>query len=53
MSTEKPHGFKKADRVAVEICIGCAICRYCRKGLVNPAEGSVDNLFAGKVEELI
>jgi len=35
---EKVHGFKKADRVAVEICIGCAICRYCRKGLVNLCE---------------
>ena len=27
---EKVHGFKKGDRVAAEICIGCAICRYCR-----------------------
>ena len=35
---EKVHGFKKADRVAAEICIGCAICRYCRKGLVNLCE---------------
>jgi len=32
---EKVDGFKKGDRVATEICIGCAICRYCRKGLVN------------------
>ncbi len=32
---EKVHGFKAGDRVATEICIGCAICRYCRKGLVN------------------
>jgi threonine dehydrogenase-like Zn-dependent dehydrogenase len=35
---EKTHGFKKGDRVAAEICIGCAICRYCRKGLVNLCE---------------
>ncbi len=35
---EKVHGFKKGDRVAAEICIGCAICRYCRKGLVNLCE---------------
>jgi L-iditol 2-dehydrogenase len=35
---EKVHGFKKGDRVATEICIGCAICRYCRKGLVNLCE---------------
>jgi threonine dehydrogenase-like Zn-dependent dehydrogenase len=35
---EKVHGFEKADRVAAEICIGCAICRYCRKGLVNLCE---------------
>jgi len=35
---EKVRGFKKKDRVAAEICIGCAICRYCRKGLVNLCE---------------
>jgi 2-desacetyl-2-hydroxyethyl bacteriochlorophyllide A dehydrogenase len=35
---EKVHGFMKGDRVATEICIGCAICRYCRKGLVNLCE---------------
>ena len=35
---EKVHGSKKGDRVAAEICIGCAICRYCRKGLVNLCE---------------
>jgi 2-desacetyl-2-hydroxyethyl bacteriochlorophyllide A dehydrogenase len=35
---EKVHGFQKGDRVATEICIGCAICRYCRKGLVNLCE---------------
>lgn len=35
---EKVHGLKKGDRVAAEICIGCAICRYCRKGLVNLCE---------------
>ena len=32
---EKVLGFKKGDRVATEICIGCAICRYCKKGLIN------------------
>jgi len=32
---EKVHGFTKGDRVATEICIGCAICPYCKKGLVN------------------
>jgi L-iditol 2-dehydrogenase len=32
---EKVHRFKKGDRVAAEICIGCAICRYCKKGLIN------------------
>jgi L-iditol 2-dehydrogenase len=32
---EKVHGFKTGNRVATEICIGCAICRFCRKGLVN------------------
>lgn len=32
---EKVHSFKKGDRVATEICIGCAICPYCKKGLVN------------------
>jgi L-iditol 2-dehydrogenase len=32
---EKIQGFKKGDRVATEICIGCAVCRYCRKGLIN------------------
>ena len=32
---EKVHGVKKGDRVATEICIGCAICPYCKKGLVN------------------
>lgn len=32
---EKVHGFKKGERVATEICIGCTICRFCRKGLVN------------------
>jgi len=32
---EKITGFDKGDRVATEICIGCAICRYCKKGLIN------------------
>jgi L-iditol 2-dehydrogenase len=32
---EKVHGFKKGDRVATAICIGCAICPYCRKGYFN------------------
>jgi threonine dehydrogenase-like Zn-dependent dehydrogenase len=32
---EQVHGIKKGDRVATEICIGCAICRYCKKGLIN------------------
>lgn len=32
---EKVHSFKKGDRVASSICIGCAICRYCRKGCFN------------------
>jgi threonine dehydrogenase-like Zn-dependent dehydrogenase len=32
---EKVHSFNKGDRVATEICIGCAICPYCKKGLVN------------------
>ena len=32
---EKVHGFKKGDRVATAICIGCTICRYCRKGYFN------------------
>ena len=32
---EKVHGFKKGDRVATAICIGCASCRYCRKGYFN------------------
>ena len=32
---EKDHGFRKGDRVATAICIGCAICRYCRKGYFN------------------
>jgi threonine dehydrogenase-like Zn-dependent dehydrogenase len=32
---ERVHGFKKGDRVATEICIGCSICPYCKKGLVN------------------
>ena len=32
---EKVHSFKKGDRVATAICIGCAICRYCRKGYFN------------------
>jgi L-iditol 2-dehydrogenase len=32
---EKVHSFKKGDRVATSICIGCAICRYCRKGYFN------------------
>jgi L-iditol 2-dehydrogenase len=35
---EKVHGFKKGDRVAAAICIGCAICRYCRKGQFNLCE---------------
>jgi L-iditol 2-dehydrogenase len=34
-SGEKVHSFKKGDRVATSICIGCAICRYCRKGNFN------------------
>jgi threonine dehydrogenase-like Zn-dependent dehydrogenase len=32
---EKVHSFRKGDRVATAICIGCAICRYCRKGYFN------------------
>jgi len=32
---EKVHSFKKGTRVATSICIGCAICRYCRKGYFN------------------
>lgn len=32
---EKVHSFKKGNRVATEICIGCTICPYCKKGLVN------------------
>lgn len=32
---ERVDGFERGDRVATEICIGCAICRYCKKGLVN------------------
>lgn len=32
---ENVHLFKKGERVATEICIGCAICRYCKKGLIN------------------
>lgn len=32
---EKVHRFKEGDRVATEICIGCAICSYCKKGLIN------------------
>lgn len=32
---EKVHSYKKGDRVATTICIGCAICRYCRKGYFN------------------
>ncbi len=32
---EKVHEFKKGERVVTEICIGCAICRYCKKGLIN------------------
>jgi L-iditol 2-dehydrogenase len=32
---EKVHSFKKGDPVATAICIGCAICRYCRKGYFN------------------
>jgi L-iditol 2-dehydrogenase len=32
---EKVHDFRKGERVVTEICIGCAICRYCKKGLIN------------------
>jgi len=32
---EKVHGFRTGDRVATSICIGCASCRYCRKGYFN------------------
>lgn len=32
---ENVYRFKKGERVATEICIGCAICRYCKKGLIN------------------
>ncbi len=32
---EKVHGFRKGDRVATAICIGCGICRYCRRGYLN------------------
>jgi L-iditol 2-dehydrogenase len=32
------HRFKKGDRVATEICIGCAVCRLCKKGLINLCE---------------
>ncbi|KPK84555.1 MAG: hypothetical protein AMJ94_20080 [Deltaproteobacteria bacterium SM23_61] len=32
---EKVHSLRKGDRAATSICIGCAICRYCRKGYFN------------------
>ncbi len=32
---EKVDRFKKGERVVTEICIGCAICQYCKKGLIN------------------
>ena len=32
---EKVHGFQKGDRVATAICIGCGMCRYCRRGYFN------------------
>jgi L-iditol 2-dehydrogenase len=32
---EKVHGLQKGDRVATAICIGCGICRYCRRGYLN------------------
>ncbi len=32
---EKVRDFAPGDRVASAICIGCGICRYCRKGYFN------------------
>lgn len=32
---QQVRDIKKGDRIATEICIGCAICRYCKKGLIN------------------
>jgi L-iditol 2-dehydrogenase len=32
---DKVGNFKKGGRVASEICIGCGICRYCKRGLIN------------------
>ena len=32
---EKVHEFKRGEKVVTEICIGCAICPYCKKGLIN------------------
>jgi len=32
---EQVHDLRKGERVVTEICIGCAICRYCKKGLIN------------------
>jgi L-iditol 2-dehydrogenase len=32
---EKVREFAVGDRVATAICIGCGICRYCRKGYFN------------------
>ena len=32
---EQVNRFKKGERVVTEICIGCAICQYCKKGLIN------------------
>jgi L-iditol 2-dehydrogenase len=32
---EKVREFSRGDRVATAICIGCGICRYCRKGYFN------------------
>ena len=37
-SGELAQGFEPGDRVATEICIGCTICRHCKKGLVNLCE---------------
>ncbi len=32
---QQVRDIKKGDRIASEICIGCAICRFCKKGLIN------------------
>lgn len=35
---ERVEGLAPGTRVAVEICIGCAICRHCKTGRVNLCE---------------